>query len=129
MKNDPDYANNVERAKNRSKIVPFLQEIFLKRPVNDWVEQLQKVNVPCGPINDLADVFADPQLLARDMYQEMTHPTLGKIKQTGIPIKFSRTPGGLDRPPPLLGEHNEEVLRSLGYSSEEIGELKAQEVI
>jgi len=109
--------------------VPFLQEIFLKRPVNDWVEQLQKVNVPCGPINDLADVFADPQLLARDMYQEMTHPTLGKIKQTGIPIKFSRTPGGLDRPPPLLGEHNEEVLRSLGYSSEEIGELKAQEVI
>ena len=129
LKENPDYANNVERAKNRGKIVPMLQEIFLKRPVMDWVEQLQKVNVPCGPINDLADVFSDPQLLSRDMYQEMTHPTLGKIKQLGIPIKFSRTPGGLDRPPPLLGEHNQEVLASLGFSSAEIEELKAQEVI
>ena len=129
MKNDPDYATNVERAKHRSKIVPYLQEIFLKRPVMDWVEQLQKVNVPCGPINDLADVFSDPQLLSRDMYLEMAHPTLGKIKQTGIPVKFSRTPGGLDRHPPLLGEHNQEVLESLGYSPSQIEELKAQEVI
>ena len=59
----------------------------------------------------------------------MAHPTLGKIKQTGIPIKFSRTPGGLDRHPPLLGEHNHELLESLGYSPGEIKELKAQEVI
>ena len=129
LKENPDYASNVERAKNRSKIVPMLQEIFLKRPVLEWVGQLQKVNVPCGPINDLADVFSDPQLLSRDMYQEIVHPTLGKIKQTGIPVKFSRTPGGLDRPPPLLGEHNREVLKSLGYSSTEIEDLKAQEVI
>ena len=63
------------------------------------------------------------------MYQEMTHPTLGKIKQLGIPIKFSRTPGGLDRPPPLLGEHNQEVLQDLGFSSAEIEDLSAQEVI
>lgn len=129
LKEDPDYATNVERAQNRSKIVPLLQEIFLKRPVMEWVEQLQKFSVPCGPINDLADVFSDPQLLSRDMYQEMTHPTLGKIKQLGIPIKFSRTPGALDLPPPLLGQHNQEVLESLGYSSAEIEELKAQEVI
>ena len=85
--------------------------------------------MPCGPINDLADVFSDPQMLFREMYQEIDHPTLGKIKQTGLPIKFSRTPGGLDRPPPLLGEHNQEVLQDLGYSSAEIEELKAQEVI
>ena len=109
--------------------MPYLQEIFIKQPVNYWVEKLQKVSVPCGPINDLADVFSDPQTLARDMYLEMAHPTLGKIKQTGLPIKFSRTPGGLDRHPPLLGEHNQEVLTSLGYSSAEIEELKAQEVI
>ena len=129
LKENPDYATNVERAQNRSKIVPMLQEIFLKRPVMEWVEQLQKFSVPCGPINDLADVFSDPQLLSRDMYQEMTHPTLGKIKQLGIPIKFSRTPGALDLPPPLLGEHNQEVLESLGYSAAEIEELKVQEVI
>ena len=129
LKENPDYITNVERAQNRIKIVPFLQEIFLKRPVMDWVEQLQKVSVPCGPINNLADVFSDPQILSRNMYLEMAHPTLGKIKQTGIPIKFSRTPGGLDRHPPLLGEHNQEVLESLGYSPAEIEELKAQEVI
>ncbi|NQW22603.1 MAG: CoA transferase [SAR202 cluster bacterium] len=129
LRENPDYTTNVERAQNRSKIVPYLQEIFIKQPVNYWVEKLQKVSVPCGPINDLADVFSDPQTLARDMYLEMAHPTLGKIKQTGLPIKFSRTPGGLDRHPPLLGEHNQEVLTSLGYSSAEIEELKAQEVI
>ena len=87
------------------------------------------MSVPCGPINDLADVFADPQLLSRDMFQEIPHPTLGTVKQLGLPIKFSRTPGGLDRPPPLLGEHNNEVLREIGFSSSEIEELKVSEVI
>tara|TARA_B100001123_G_scaffold82633_1_gene94209 strand:+ start:406 stop:1599 length:1194 start_codon:yes stop_codon:yes gene_type:complete len=129
LKENPDYLTNVERAQNRSKIVPHLQEIFLKQPVNHWVEKLQKFSVPCGAINDLADVFSDPQTLHREMVLEMAHPTLGKIKQTGLPIKFSRTPGGLDRHPPLLGEHNQEVLEGLGYSAVEIEKLKAQEVI
>ena len=87
------------------------------------------MSVPCGPINDLEDVFSDPQLLSREMFVEMTHPTLGKIKQTGLPLKFSRTPGGLDRPPPLLGEHNQEVLQEIGFSITEIEELKTQDVI
>jgi formyl-CoA transferase len=97
--------------------------------VSEWVEDLQAANVPCGPINDLADVFADPQVLARDMLQEMPHPTLGTIKQTGLPIKFSRTPGGLDRHPPLLGEHNQEILSSLGYSDADVQSLKDGSVI
>ncbi|RUA28418.1 MAG: CoA transferase, partial [Chloroflexi bacterium] len=129
LKENPDYTTNVERSANRSKIVPLLQEIFIKKPVAHWVEKLQKFSVPCGPINDLADVFSDPQLISRDMVLEMAHPTLGKIKQTGLPIKFSRTPGGLDRHPPLLGEHNQELLHDLGFSAAEIEELKVQEVI
>ena len=129
LRENPDYTTNVERAQNRAKIVPHLQDIFIKQPVAYWVEKLQAVSVPCGPINDLADVFADPQLLSRDMFQEIPHPTLGTVKQLGLPIKFSRTPGGLDRPPPLLGEHNNEVLREIGFSSSEIEELKASEVI
>lgn len=129
LRENPDYTTNVERAQNRSKIVPLLQGIFIKHPVAYWVEKLQAVSVPCGPINDLADVFADPQLIARDMVQEIPHPTLGTVKQLGLPIKFSRTPGGLDRPPPLLGEHNNEVLESIGFSAAEIEELKTSDII
>ena len=129
LKDHPDYATNSVRVNNRGAIVSMLQEIFLTRPVTEWVEDLQAANVPCGPINDLADVFADPQVLARNMYLEMAHPTLGTIKQTGLPIKFSLTPGGLDRHPPLLGEHNQEILQSLGYSDADVQSLKDQSVI
>lgn len=129
LKDHPDYATNSVRVNNRGAIASMLQEIFLTRPVTEWVEDLQAANVPCGPINDLADVFADPQVLARNMYLEMPHPTLGSIKQTGLPIKFSLTPGGLDRHPPLLGEHNQEILQSLGYSDADVQSLKDQSVI
>ena len=129
LKDHPDYATNSVRVNNRGAMVSMLQEIFLTRPVAEWVEDLQAANVPCGPINDLADVFADPQVLARNMYLEMAHPTLGSIKQTGLPIKFSLTPGGLDRHPPLLGEHNQEILKSLGYSEADVQSLMAQSVI
>lgn len=129
LKDHPDYATNSVRVNNRGAIVSMLQEIFLTRPVAEWVEDLQAANVPCGPINDLADVFADPQVLARNMYLEMPHPTLGSIKQTGLPIKFSLTPGGLDRHPPLLGEHNQEILQSLGYSDADVQSLKDRSVI
>ena len=129
LKDHPDYSVNSVRVAHRGAIVSMLQEIFLTRPVSEWVEDLQAANVPCGPINDLADVFADPQVLARDMLQEMPHPTLGTIKQTGLPIKFSRTPGGLNRHPPLLGEHNQEILSSLGYSDADVQSLKDASVI
>ncbi len=129
MKENPQYATNRDRVRNRAEIVPNLQKIFLTRPVNEWVQDLQEFNVPCGPINDLADVFSDPQLLHRKMFVEMAHPTLGSIKQTGIPIKFSLTPGGLDRHPPLLGEHNSELLQELGYSDADIERLARQEII
>ena len=129
LKDHPDFATNSIRVNNRGSLVSMLQEYFLTRPVAEWVADLQAVNVPCGPINDLADVFADPQVLARNMYQEMAHPTLGSIKQTGLPIKFSLTPGGLDRHPPLLGEHNQEILKSLGYSDADVQGLKDQSVI
>ena len=129
LKDHADYSVNSVRVAHRGAIVSMLQEIFLTRPVSEWVEDLQAANVPCGPINDLADVFADPQVLARDMLQEMPHPTLGTIRQTGLPIKFSRTPGGLDRHPPLLGEHNQEILSSLGYSDADVQSLKDASVI
>jgi crotonobetainyl-CoA:carnitine CoA-transferase CaiB-like acyl-CoA transferase len=129
LKDHPDYATNGDRVRHRSKIVPLLQEYFLSRSSLDWVEDLQATSVPAGPINDLAEVFSDPQVLHREMYLEMLHPTLGAIKQTGLPIKFSQTPGGLDRHPPLLGEHSQEILKGLGYSATEIRQLTEQSVI
>ena len=129
LKDNPDYATNGDRVRNRTKIVPLLQEFFLKRPSLEWVEDLQAANVPAGPINDLADVFSDPQVLHRQMLLEMPHPTLGSIKQTGLPLKFSLTPGGLDRHPPLLGEHNQEILQGLGYSAAQIEEMAEHSVI
>ena len=90
----PDYASNGVRVNNRSKLVPLLQEYFLKKDADDWVADLQAARVPAGPINDLADVFGDEQVLHREMLLEMPHPTLGSIKQTGLPIKFSETRAG-----------------------------------
>ena len=129
LKDRPEFATNGVRVENRATLVPLLQTHFLTRPADDWVADLQALNVPAGPINDLADVFADPQVLHRQMLLEMPHPTLGDIKQTGLPIKFSRTPGGLELPPPLLGEHNGSILRDLGYSDVEIAELVERAVI
>ncbi len=129
LKDDPEYATNGDRVRNREKIVPLLQEFFLMRPSVDWVADLQAVSVPAGPINDLADVFSDPQVLHRDMLLEMPHPTLGSIKQTGLPLKFSATPGSLDRHPPLLGEHNDEILAELGYSEDDIRQMGEGRVI
>ena len=129
LKDNPDYATNPDRVKNRNKLVSLLEEVFSRHPVLEWVDALNEASVPAGPINDLADVFSDPQVLARDMFQEMPHPTLGSIKQTGLPIKFSSTPGGLDRHPPLLGEHNSEILEELGYSEQDIKEMQDGSVI
>ena len=98
LRDHPDYATNDGRVRNRAQLVPLLQELFLTRSVEDWAQDLHAASVPCGPINDVAEVFADPQLLHRQMCVEMAHPTLGTIKQTGIPIKFSQTPGGLGPP-------------------------------
>ena len=125
----PDYHDNGARVNHRSALVPLLQEYFLTKDADDWVAALQAVSVPAGPINDLADVFSDPQVRHREMLLEMPHPTLGSIKQTGLPIKFSDTPGALDRPPPLLGEHNSEILTGLGYSASEVDAMAAAGVI
>ena len=125
----PHYADNGARVNHRSELVPLLQEYFLTRDADDWVSDLQAVGVPAGPINDLVDVFNDPQVLHREMLLEMPHPTLGTIKQTGLPIKFSATPGGLDKPPPLLGEHNHAILTGLGYSDSDVAQMAAAGVI
>ena len=101
-----------------------------QRTTAEWVELLGEMGLPCGPVQDLADVAQDPQVRDRGMVHELQHPTLGPIKSAGNPIKLSRTPGVLERAAPDLGQDTAGVLSELlGLSGDEIAELKAEGVV
>ena len=127
---DPQYATNPKRVENRKKLVPLLQEVFLRKDSGEWLQLLSEAEIPVGPINTIDRVFADPQVLARQMLVEMEHPKVGKFKVVGSPLKLSETPVEYRIPPPLLGEHTEEVLRTvLEYDKETIVRLREAKVI
>jgi crotonobetainyl-CoA:carnitine CoA-transferase CaiB-like acyl-CoA transferase len=93
------------------------------------VERLNRAGVPAGPVLDLEQVFADPQVLAREMLVELSHPEVGRYKTTGLPVKLSRSPGKIDRAPPGYGEHTEQVLLESGFTRDEIAQLRDSQVI
>ena len=117
---DPDYADATRRVRNRAALVECIEAITAQQPRRYWIERLDAHGIPCGPINDYAEAFADPQIRARDMIVEMDHPTLGRLRTPGSPIKMSETPPVVSRRAPLLGEHTREVLRDAGCTDEEI---------
>jgi crotonobetainyl-CoA:carnitine CoA-transferase CaiB-like acyl-CoA transferase len=130
LADDPRFAKNADRVENRQELVAFLSEIFMTRTTADWVAALNRADVPCAPVQTIDQVFAAPQVLHRNMLVEVDHPTAGTVKLAGIPVKFSATPASVRLPPPLLGEHNDDVLSSwLGMKTEEIDRLKEKSVI
>jgi len=116
---DPDFATNATRVKHRDRLNARLMERFATASASEWETRLVDAGVPCSRINTVEDVLLDPQTAARDMVMELDHPTLGTIKVPGIPIKLSDTPGSGRRAPPLLGEHQLEVLAEIGRSAED----------
>jgi crotonobetainyl-CoA:carnitine CoA-transferase CaiB-like acyl-CoA transferase len=122
---DARYARNADRVRNRDELVPQLAERVRLRPVADWISALDAAGVPCGPINDLAQAFADPQVAARGLRVDLPHPLAGRVALAGNPIHASETPPVYERAPPLLGEHTDEVLRDLGYDAAAISALRA----
>ena len=130
LMNDPDYATGPARSKNRKALNERIGEITRKRPAAYWVELMNEVGVPCGPIYTIDQVFADPQVQHLEMARPVKHPKLGPIKVVGQAINMTRTaePAEL-RPTPDLGEHSEEVLRELGYNDAAIADLRAREVV
>jgi crotonobetainyl-CoA:carnitine CoA-transferase CaiB-like acyl-CoA transferase len=131
---NPLFAKNRDRVLNRAQLVPILEAVMKTRAKADWLAALEAAKVPCGAINNLAEVFADPQIEARQMVTEWQHPVKADLRLVASPIKLSATPvrgpgsGGL--PPPLLGQHTDEVLRSvLNYSDAQLAGLKQQGAI
>jgi crotonobetainyl-CoA:carnitine CoA-transferase CaiB-like acyl-CoA transferase len=129
LADDPRFATPGARIKHRDALTAELEATLGTRPVAEWVDRLNAAGVPTGPVLDMAQVFADPQVLARQMLVELPHPQLGTFKTTGLPVKLSATPGAITRRPPLLGEHTREVLREHGVSEGELAALAAQRVI
>ncbi len=127
---DPRFARNQDRVRHRGVLVPVLAEVLRTRTKADWLAALEAAKVPCGAINNLAEVFADPQVNARGMVDTWDHPLHPGLRLVASPIKLGGTPVRKDLPPPLLGQHTQEVLASvLGLDSGRIAQLKAKEVI
>jgi formyl-CoA transferase len=127
---DPRFVNNSKRVENRAELIALLSEMFVQRENETWFKLLTEAEVPCAPVQTIDQVFQAAQVLHRDMLMEIDHPTAGKVRMAGIPVKFSETPASVRKPPPLLGEHNEEVLKNwLGMSATAIDELKRKKII
>jgi crotonobetainyl-CoA:carnitine CoA-transferase CaiB-like acyl-CoA transferase len=127
---DPRFARNDARVRNREVLVPMVADVMRTRTQHDWLAALEARGVPCGPINRLDQVFADPQLRARALRRDLPHPLAGRVPQVVAPLRLSGTPLAFDRPPPLLGEHTAEVLSArLGMEAARMRELEASGVI
>jgi formyl-CoA transferase len=128
--NDVRFVTNAGRVENRSELIPLLKSIFIARSLNEWLASLEAAEIPCGPINTLDKVFAEPQVQAREMLINMRHSETGDLRLVGSPLKFSDTPVKYNLPPPRLGEHTEEVLKEfLGYSANRIEELQRRKAV
>lgn len=130
LASDPRFAKNQDRVRHRDTLVPLLETIFMTRRKSDWLSALEAAKVPCGAINNLAEVFADPHVRSRDMVTTWDHPASGAVELVSSPLKLSTTPVRKDFPPPLLGQHTQEVLQELLHlSAQDLDELRKQRII
>jgi crotonobetainyl-CoA:carnitine CoA-transferase CaiB-like acyl-CoA transferase len=130
LASDERFATNAARVNNRDELSTALREIFLTRTMRQWLDALERAGVPCGPINTVADVFADPQVQARGMRLDLPHPALGSVPSVANPIKYSATPLSYRSAPPMLGADTDEILRNiLGIAPAEIARMRKTGIV
>ena len=129
LADDPRFATNADRVRHRDALDAELDGIFAGLTTDEALDALRANDVPASEVKDMAVVFENPQLDARGMDRSISHPTAGDVRMPGSPMHLSRTPPSIRRHPPLLGEHTEEVLEELGYSSEEIDRLASRDIV
>ncbi len=126
---DPRFDSNPQRVANRAELIPLVEAALATRGSVAWADELSRVGIPAGPINNVDAALEHPQVAARDMVLSTEHPTAGTLRMTGSPIKLSRYTATVRRPPPTLGEHTDAVLGELGYSAAEIATLRDEGVV
>jgi crotonobetainyl-CoA:carnitine CoA-transferase CaiB-like acyl-CoA transferase len=126
---DPRFATPALRVEHRKTLETLLEARFLTASTADWLARLEAAGVPAGPILAYDQVFADPQVIAREMAVPVDHPRAGPTRVLGIPLKLSATPGRVRRPAPTLGQHTDEVLGELGYDAAAIRDLRSRGVV
>jgi crotonobetainyl-CoA:carnitine CoA-transferase CaiB-like acyl-CoA transferase len=126
---NPRFATNSDRTINQYELAQILETVFEGKSVDEWMILLGEAGVPVGPVYNLSQVYSDPQVIARQMAVEVDHPTAGKTRAIGVPVKLSATPGQIRRPAPTLGQHTDEILSEIGLSSEGIRNLRDKKAV
>lgn len=130
LMDDERYQTGASRTEHYDELAPILNEVLKTKTTDEWIRELSEVGIPCGPINNIAEVVADPQVEHRNMIIDVPHPKLGKVKMINTPVKLSRTPGYVDGPAPELGQNTREILIDLlGLTDDDINELNESGII
>ncbi len=129
LAHDPRYATNRDRVDHRPELIHHLEMLFRRKTTAEWMAVLGEAGVPHGPILTMAEIFSHAQVRHRQMLVELDHPTAGRIRQTGVPVKLSETPAQIRSVPPTLGQHTDSVLRELEFSEQEISKLRRDRVV
>jgi len=129
LADDPRYATNPDRVRNRDTLIPLITETLSAQGCAEWTDLLNAAGVPAGPVNTVPAALEQPQVAAREMVVEVEHPVAGTLKMLGSPLKLSAQPTSIRRPPPVLGEHTDEILAEAGYTAAQVAELHEADVV